>query len=161
MSGDPSDLEDRIRAQLEEVLDPCSTFTDRPQSIVDLGLVDGVAIEDGDVVIDLLPTNQLCMYIPHMADDIETRVSGLPEVETVTVETVADKVWTQDRMTDEAAAAREADFRKRVSEHDLSPAYDGEEWSDETTVGTAEREHRDAESQTAIRSRQRGHSHDE
>lgn len=130
-----STLEDRIRAELEEVLDPCSTFTERPQSIVDLGLVDGVAIDDGDVRIGLLPTNQLCMYIPHMAEEIETRVGDLPDVDAVTVETVADKVWTQDRMTESAAAEREEHFQERIEAHDLTPAYDGEEWSEEVSIG--------------------------
>lgn len=125
------DLEGRIREQLDEVLDPCSTFTERPQSIVDLGLVDGVAVDDGDVTVDLLPTNQLCMYVPHMAEDIENRVGALSEVETVVVETVADEVWTRDRMTEEAYAEREEYFRERVSEHGLSPAYDGAEWVDD------------------------------
>lgn len=128
VSSDTPALEDRVREQLDEVLDPCSTFTETPQSIVDLGLVDGVAIEDGDVTVDLLPTNQLCMYIPHMTEDIETRVGTLPEVDTVTVETVAEKVWTRDRMTETARAERQEYFRERVGEHGLSPAYDGEEW---------------------------------
>lgn len=131
MSNEPPTLEARIRERLDEVLDPCSTFTERPQSIVDLGLVDGVSIDDGDVKVDLLPTNQLCMYIPHMTEEIETRVEDLPGVDSVSVETVADEVWTQERMTEAARAEREEYFRERVSEHDVSPAYDGEEWVDD------------------------------
>lgn len=133
-SSDTPALEDRVRKELDEVLDPCSTFTEKPQSIVDLGLVDGVAIDGGDVTVDLLPTNQLCMYIPHMTEDIETRVGNLPEVDSVAVETVAEKVWTRDRMTEEARAERQEYFRERVGEHGVSPAYDGEEWVDD--VGT-------------------------
>ena len=48
MDADISDLEDRVRERLDEVLDPCSTFTERPQSVVDLGLIDGVTVENGD-----------------------------------------------------------------------------------------------------------------
>lgn len=138
MSSDASRLEAEVRGRLEEVFDPCSTFTERPQSIVDLGLVDGVAIDDGDVTVDLLPTNQFCTYIPHMAEDIETRVGEIPAVDSVTVETVSDKVWTQDRMTAEAAAEREEYFRERVEHHGLSPAYDGEEWADDSWVDATE-----------------------
>lgn len=134
MSTNDATLETAIRAQLDEVLDPCSTFTDRPQSIVDLGLVDGVTIEDGDVTVSLLPTNQLCMYIPHMSEDIETKVSELPAVDSVSVETVADKVWTQDRMTDDASREREEYFQERIEAHDVTPAYDGEEWSEDITI---------------------------
>ncbi|MFB6298946.1 MAG: metal-sulfur cluster assembly factor [Halobacteriales archaeon] len=136
MSNDPSDLKTQIKTRLEEVLDPCSTFTEKPQSIVDLGLVDGVAIEDGDVTVDLLPTNQLCMYIPHMSEEIETRVGEIQAVDSVTVETVADKVWTQDRMTDEAYKEREEYFKERIETHDITPAYDGETWSEEVRIDT-------------------------
>ena len=140
MSSDSSDLELRVWEQLDEVLDPCSTFTEKPQSIVDLGLVDGVSIESGDVTVDLLPTNQLCMYIPHISEDIKNRVEDVPEVDSITVETVADKVWTQDRMTDEAYEEREAYFQERVEAHEITPAYDGAEWSDETTSYTGNAE---------------------
>lgn len=139
MSSEVSALEAQVRERLNEVLDPCSTFTERPQSIVDLGLVDGVSIDDGDVTVDLLPTNQLCMYVPHMTEDIETKVGAVPGVDTVTVETVADEVWTPDRMTDEASAERAEYFRERVTEHGLSPAYDGEEWVDDVGVGASDR----------------------
>jgi metal-sulfur cluster biosynthetic enzyme len=135
MSSDTINLEDRVREQLDEVLDPCSTFTERPQSIVDLGLVDGVSIDNGDVTVDLLPTNQLCLYIPHMSEDIETKVGDVPGVDGVTVETVADKIWTQDRMTEEAYAERREHFQQRVAEHGLSPAYNEEEWSDDIETG--------------------------
>jgi len=136
MNSDSSALEAQVREQLDDVLDPCSTFTEKPQSIVDLGLVDGVSIDDGDVTVDLLPTNQLCTYIPHMSEDIERRVGTIPEVNAVTVETVADKVWTQDRMTDAAYEEREEHFRERIEANDLTPAYDGAEWSDDVTIET-------------------------
>lgn len=138
MQSESSTLEARVRRRLDEVLDPCSTFTDRPQSIVDLGLVDCVSIDDGIVTIDLLPTNQLCMYVPHMTEEIEARVGEIPSVDSVTVETVADKLWTQDRMTAEAADERAAYFRERVETHDISPAYDGERWTEDVRVGTGE-----------------------
>lgn len=134
MSNDSPPLEDRVRDRLNEVLDPCSTFTEKPQSIVDLGLVDGVSIDDRDVTVELLPTNQLCMYIPHMMEDIEKRVGELPGIDSITVETVADKVWTQDRMTEEAATEREEYFTERIEAHDVTPAYDGETWSEEISV---------------------------
>jgi len=133
MSRDTADLDGRVRERLDEVLDPCSTFTERPQSIVDLGLVDGVAIDDGNVTVDLLPTNQLCMYIPHMTEEIENRVGAVPAVDSVTVEIVADEVWTKDRMTDEAHEDREEYFQERVESHGVTPAYDGETWSDEVS----------------------------
>ena len=139
MAPDTRDLEVQVRERLEEVLDPCSTFTDRPQSIVDLGLVDGVSIEDGTVTVRLLPTNQLCTYVPHMTRDIESRVGVLPDVDTVTVEQVATKIWTQERMTEEAYDVRHAYFQERVEKHGLSPAYDGEDWSEDAHANVHDR----------------------
>lgn len=129
MTETTDELEAQIRERLDEVLDPCSTFTARPHSIIDLGLVDGVRIDGRDVTVDLLPTNQLCMYIPHMTDEIETRLRRLPAVDSITVEVVADEVWTRDRMTTATKREREAHFQSRVVEHDLTPAYDGDSWS--------------------------------
>lgn len=136
MASETSPLEAEVEARLGNVLDPCSTFTDRPQSIVDLGLVDGISIDAGDVTVKLLPTNQLCMYIPHMSDEIETRVGEIPAVSSVTVETVADKVWTQDRMTADAAEERAEYFEERVNAHKVTPAYDGEKWTEEVGITT-------------------------
>lgn len=130
MVTDPTDLEERVRASLDEVLDPCSTFTERPQSVLALGLVDEVDVDDGDVTVHLLPTNQLCMYIPHMTEEIETRVRELPSVESISVEIVADDIWTQDRMTRAARQERDEYFQERVEAHGITPAYDGESWSD-------------------------------
>lgn len=42
------------------------------------------------------------MYIPHISDEIEKRVGEIPGINLVTVETLADEVWTKDRMTDES-----------------------------------------------------------
>lgn len=126
-----SNLEDRIWSCLDEVLDPCSTFTDRPQSVVELGLIDSVRVADDEVEVHLLPTNQLCMYIPHMSDEIETRLREFESIESVCVEIVADEVWTQDRMTAAAKREREEHFQSRVEANDLTPAYDGDSWSGE------------------------------
>lgn len=133
------DLEKKVRERLAEVLDPCSTFTDRPQSIVDLGLVDAVEIDGPAVTVSLLPTNQLCMYIPHMAEEIESRVGEMAAVSSVSVEVVADKVWTQDRMSTAATQEREDYFKSRVQAHDVTPAYDGESWSEEIKAELTDR----------------------
>lgn len=130
MTARTESLDRQVSAELDEILDPCSTFTERPQSIVQLGLVDGVAIDGGDVTVHLLPTNQLCMYIPHMTEEIERRVGSLPGVASVCVEIVADEVWTRDRMTKEAGQERADYFLSRIEKHGLTPAYDGESWSE-------------------------------
>lgn len=134
MNADMSRLEEEIMERLDEVLDPCSTFTECPQSILDLGLVDQVTINGRDVTVHLLPTNQLCMYIPHMTEDIQNRIQDMPAVESISVEVVNDEVWTQDRMTREARLEREEYFSARVEAHGVTPAYNGDSWDDEVST---------------------------
>lgn len=119
-----SNLESEIRETLDEVVDPCSSFTDQPVSIVDLGLVDGVSVNDGQVTVELLPTNQLCMYMLNIQEEVKERLSNLPQVEAVEVEQVTDKVWTQDRMSEEEYQRRHSRFQERIEDHDLTPYYD-------------------------------------
>lgn len=126
--------ESRVRAELEEVLDPCSTFTDTPVSIVDLGLVDEVRVEDGAVAVRLLPTNQMCMYMMNMSDEIQERVGELEGVESVDVTQETAKIWTPVRMSDDAREERQQVFRERAEKHGLTPYYDedGEAGTDPT-----------------------------
>lgn len=137
-----SDLVAAVWDRLDDVLDPCSTFTEHPQSVVDLGLIDEVSIDDGHVTVHLLPTNQLCMYVPHMADEIDRRLTALSTIDSVSVEQVTDAIWTQDRMTESAYRERHEQFQRRVDRHDLTPAYDGQEWvaSRDTDGSAAETE---------------------
>lgn len=119
--------ESRVRAELEEVLDPCSTFTDNPISIVDLGLVDEVTIEDGTVRVWLLPTNGMCMYMMNMSEEVQERVGDLEGVDSVEVTQETGKIWTPVRMSEQARENRQQVFRERAEKHDLTPYYeDGE-----------------------------------
>jgi len=59
---------------------------------------------------------------PHTSEDIENSVGDISGVDSITVETVADEVWTQDRMTDDAYEDREAYFRERVKAREITPA---------------------------------------
>lgn len=124
--------ESRVRAELEEVLDPCSTFTDNPVSIVDLGLVDELDVEDGAVSVRLLPTNQMCMYMMNMSDEIQERVGDLEGVESVEVTQETAKIWTPVRMSDEARRERKEVFEERAEKHGLTPYYDEETGADDT-----------------------------
>jgi len=114
-------LESRIHAELEQVLDPCSTFTDNPVNIVDLGLVEEVTVEDGVATIRLLPTNQMCMYMMNMSDEIQERLAEFDELEDVQVTQENGKLWTPVRMSDEARQERRQIFEERAEKHDLTP----------------------------------------
>jgi metal-sulfur cluster biosynthetic enzyme len=132
--------ESRVRAELEQVLDPCSTFTDNPVNIVDLGLVDEVTVEEGTVGVRLLPTNGMCMYMMHMSEEVTERVGALEGVETVEVTQETGKIWTPVRMSEEARERRQQVFRERAEEHDLTPYYEDGEVANAQTDGDTEAE---------------------
>jgi metal-sulfur cluster biosynthetic enzyme len=122
MTGD-TDLEDAVREELSEVLDPCSCSTDRPVNIVDMGLVEEVVVEGGDVHVSMLLTSQACMYFMNMSQEIENRLLDLPDVESVTVSQEREGLWTPDRMTDEEYEARREIFHEKIDAHGIEPYY--------------------------------------
>ncbi len=71
-----------------------------PISIVDLGLIEDVQIQNGRVSIDVLPTFVGCPALPMIADDITRKVGQLENVENVEVRFIYDPPWTVDRISE-------------------------------------------------------------
>jgi metal-sulfur cluster biosynthetic enzyme len=92
-----------LRPQVEEalgtVLDPCSVFNGTRLSIVELGMVDEVKVEEsGDVFVRLFLDDPTCIFffeINRLMKEAVEKVDGVGEIE---VEIKADEVWTEDRM---------------------------------------------------------------
>jgi metal-sulfur cluster biosynthetic enzyme len=119
-----SELATKIKAQLREVLDPCSCMSDHPIDIVDLGLVDDISVDEetGEARIDILLTSQRCMYVIDITDEIQERVEKLPEIETADVHQVTSgKVWTAERMSDSQRQKRRERFEERIEAADITP----------------------------------------
>ncbi|SDN24244.1 Metal-sulfur cluster biosynthetic enzyme [Halogranum gelatinilyticum] len=117
-----SELKSRIKTELGEVLDPCSCMSDHPISILDLGLVERIEVDDREVTIDLLLTSQLCTYFLEMADEVVDRVEALDGVDTVEVhQDTSGEVWTQERMAEEERTARRNRLKTRMEEAGLEP----------------------------------------
>ncbi len=91
----------------EAILDVLRTIDDpeMPISIVDLGLIENVAIDDGNVTISVLPTFIGCPALPMIADDITTRVAALAGVGHTDVRFVYEPPWSVDRISDEGRAS--------------------------------------------------------
>ena len=66
----------------EAILEVLRTIDDpeMPISIVDLGLIEDVAIDDGNITISVLPTFVGCPALPMIADDITSKVDALAGV---------------------------------------------------------------------------------
>lgn len=112
----------QIQTELGKVLDPCSCMSDHPISILDLGLVERIEVDDGDVTIDLLLTSQLCTYFLDMADEVVERVEALDGVDNVEVhQDTSGQIWTQDRMAAEERTARRNRLKTRMKEANITP----------------------------------------
>jgi metal-sulfur cluster biosynthetic enzyme len=90
-----------IRA-LDECYDPCCG--DRKISVVDMGLIERVEIQGGNVSIEMVLTSGWCPFAARLLEMIKEEVGKLPEVDAVDVDVVWDPTWTPERMS---AGARE------------------------------------------------------
>jgi metal-sulfur cluster biosynthetic enzyme len=100
---------DRVRAEVLEavrgVLDPCSVLNGCRLSLVDLGMVDGVAVDDdGRVTIDLLLDDPLCVYFYDIDTEIRRAIDGVPGATSVVIRPVGDRIWTTDLASPSARA---------------------------------------------------------
>ncbi|WP_435335815.1 metal-sulfur cluster assembly factor [Haloarchaeobius sp. TZWWS8] len=117
-------LKSAIKAELDQVLDPCSCMSNHPVSILDLGLVEDIETRDGGrhVEVTLLLTSQLCTYFIDMNDEIIERVEALDGVETVDVhQDTSGQVWTQERMAEDERRERRERFLNRMDEAGVTP----------------------------------------
>jgi metal-sulfur cluster biosynthetic enzyme len=89
-----------VMAALRACYDPCCR--ERGVSIVDLGLIQEVQVEDGRVSVAMLLTSGWCPFSASLERMIETEVRRLPGVSEVAVEVVWNPVWTPERMSEEA-----------------------------------------------------------
>ena len=93
--------EDIIEA-LQNCYDPCCK--DREISVVDMGLIEAVHIDGGDVRIDMLLTSGWCPFVGNLNGMIVEEVGQINGVVSVNVEVVWNPVWTMDRMSESARA---------------------------------------------------------
>ena len=91
----PADDEERALRALHEVADP-----EFPISIVDLGLVYGVEVEDGVVSVRLTFTATACPCMDFIKWDVRERLLEEEGFEEVRIEEVWDPPWTTRRITD-------------------------------------------------------------
>jgi metal-sulfur cluster biosynthetic enzyme len=94
---------------LATVKDPCLVAAGFDLSIVDLGLVRRVAIECGEVHVDMTFTEPGCPFTHHVVLAVEAAL-GAAGFATVTFRPVWDPIWTEAELNPDArrqfAAAR-------------------------------------------------------
>ena len=101
--SDPAELEKLVWDQMRKCYDP-----EIPVNIVDLGLVYGCEIVDGEdgggrrVEIKMTLTAPGCGMGPVLAEDVRVRVDEIPGVDETRVEVVLDPPWNPGMMTEAA-----------------------------------------------------------
>jgi ring-1,2-phenylacetyl-CoA epoxidase subunit PaaD len=98
-----------IREQLKQVKDPEIPTI----SIVDLGIVTGIDIQENDVHVTLTPTFAGCPALRLMEDMVVNHLNSYDQLGKITVETSFETTWTTDLITDEGHAA--------IKKHGLAP----------------------------------------
>lgn len=91
----PDDPEAAVWNLLREVLDP-----ELPISLVDLGLIYGVAFREGRVEVDLTFTATACPCMEFIREDVRDRLLRERWITEVRIREVWDPPWTRDRISD-------------------------------------------------------------
>ena len=97
---DPRDLS-RAWAALQTVKDPCMVAAGFDLSIVDLGLVRGLAIKDGDLKVDMTFTEPGCPFTHHVIVAVETALEAAG-FSSIALRSVWDPVWTEAELSPNA-----------------------------------------------------------
>jgi ring-1,2-phenylacetyl-CoA epoxidase subunit PaaD len=103
------ELEHEVWVALGGVMDPEIPVV----SVVDMGMIREVEVEDGVATVTVLPTFTGCPAIPVIRADVAAAVASVDGIENAVVELSFDPSWTTDRITPEG--------RSRLEEFGLAP----------------------------------------
>jgi metal-sulfur cluster biosynthetic enzyme len=92
---------------IEDVQDALSNVIDPELGLdfVELGLIYGIDIDQGDVHVTFTLTSPACPIGPQVSEQIEEFVGDLDDVRSVTSSMVFTPPWTPDRMSEDAKFA--------------------------------------------------------
>jgi ring-1,2-phenylacetyl-CoA epoxidase subunit PaaD len=99
-AGPSKEIVGRIWESLDRVMDPEIPAV----SVVDMGMVADVEVDDGRARVVLLPTFTGCPAIPIIRSDVEQAVASVAGVTEVEVATTFSPPWTSDRITERGRA---------------------------------------------------------
>jgi metal-sulfur cluster biosynthetic enzyme len=109
-----------VMEALTDVTDPCSAANGTDLSVVSMGLIDEILIDDGHVTVEMLLSSPDCLMVGWFEDEIEAAVGQLDGVESVTYEPDQGFEWHSGMLSEEAQEQRRERMRERMA------AYDGE-----------------------------------
>ena len=89
-----------VISALDNCYDPCCR--ERRISVVDMGLIESIEIEDRRVGIEMVLTTGWCPFASRLLEMVTEEVGALPAVDSVDVDVVWDPTWTPERMSESA-----------------------------------------------------------
>ncbi|WP_324741720.1 iron-sulfur cluster assembly protein [Tsuneonella sp. CC-YZS046] len=99
MTRDQALMLEVIHARLDAITDPCSIAMGKPMSLLEMGLVENVAIAaDGAVTITLCLTDTACVHFGGMRDYIEQSLRNIAGICSVRVDHTTEVIWTDERI---------------------------------------------------------------
>jgi len=114
-----STLHDRVIEGLEEVIDPCSITAGAPLSVVDMGLINELSVdEEGMVRLSMRATSAMCTMIAGIMKVAEERLAHVEGVTQVEIKLCSGAIWTEADMTErgrQTLAARRERSRVEVA----------------------------------------------
>lgn len=102
-------LEQKVWNKLQEVTDPEMTSV----SLIEMGMIEDVQVQSGNVAVKLLPTYVGCPALNMIENDIIASVSTISEIHEVKVILIKNPIWTSDRIT--------AEGREKLKELGIAP----------------------------------------
>lgn len=96
LKATPSDPDEAVFACLNEVLDP-----ELPISLVELGLIYGVAFADGVATVRMTYTATACPCMEFIQEDVTDRLMQESWIAEVRIDEVWDPPWTSARISPE------------------------------------------------------------
>ena len=92
--------EPEVLAALGRCHDPCCK--EKQISVVDMGLIESIEIENRRVGIEMVLTTGWCPFASRLLEMVTEEVGALPTVDSVDVDVVWDPTWTPERMSESA-----------------------------------------------------------
>ena len=98
--GEASPSREAVIRALDNCYDPCCQ--ERRISVVDMGLIESIRIEDRRVSVEMVLTTGWCPFASRLLGMVEEEVGTLSGVDEVDVEVAWDPTWTPERMSEGA-----------------------------------------------------------
>jgi metal-sulfur cluster biosynthetic enzyme len=129
-----SALRQSVTEALGRVFDPCSLSAGAPLSVVDMGLITELTVDDAGVVtIAMRPTSGMCTLIAGIMTDVEETVARVPGVSGVRVSLNGDTTWTETDLSENGRRILEARRQRSRAEVPVRP----HEWKTRRTRAMA------------------------